>query len=94
MVSVYDCLIAPVITEKAMMASKNSAYVFHINVNATKLDVRRSVETVFDVKVKKVNIVNRYGKSRIFRGKVGVRDSKKFAIVSLSSGSINFEGGI
>jgi large subunit ribosomal protein L23 len=81
-------------TEKTSNTVKDSVYVFKINLNATKSDVKMAVEKVFKVKVAKVNLFNRKGKRRTFRGRVGEKESSKFAIVSLSEGSINFEGGI
>jgi large subunit ribosomal protein L23 len=94
MISAYDCLLIPVMTEKTANSSKDSVYVFKININATKPDVKMAVEKIFNVKVAKVNLFNRKGKRRTFRGRVGERESSKFAIVSLSDGTINFEGGI
>ncbi len=49
---------------------------------------------VFKVKVAKVNVLNRGGKKKTFRGKVGETKSVKLARVHLSEGVINFEGGI
>jgi large subunit ribosomal protein L23 len=94
MIQEYDCLIVPVMTEKAMNSGKDGVYVFRVNTCATKLDVKKSVEKVFNVKVAKVNVLNRNGKKRSFRGKVGNTMSKRFAVVRLAEGSINFEGGI
>lgn len=92
MISEYDCLIAPVMTEKAM---KGGAYVFRVLPNATKHDIARAVEKVFSgVKVAGVSVLNRDGKKKTFRGKRGVTKSRKLAFVKLSEGSINFEGGI
>jgi large subunit ribosomal protein L23 len=90
----YDCLIIPVMTEKTMSSGKDGVYVFKVNVNATKLDIKKSVEKIFDVKVAKVNVLNRDGKRRVFRGRVGKTASRRHAVVRLSSGVINFESGI
>ncbi|MDR3156226.1 MAG: 50S ribosomal protein L23 [Holosporaceae bacterium] len=95
MISEYDCLIAPVMTEKAMNSSKDGVYVFRIHQKATKLDVNRAVEKVFSVKVEAVNVSNRKGKKRSFRGRRGETKPRKLAIVRLVSGNvINFEGGV
>jgi large subunit ribosomal protein L23 len=80
-------------TEKAMNSSKG-VYVFKVAESATKFDIKVAVEKIFNVKVGKVNVLNRYGKKRIFRGKAGRVASRKHAIVRLSEGAINFEGGI
>jgi large subunit ribosomal protein L23 len=94
MISEYDCLLAPVMTEKAMNSGKDGVYVFKIHINANKLDVSRAVEKIFDVKVSRVNILNRRGKKRVFRRVLGETKPRKIAVVRLSEGTINFEGGI
>ena len=97
MISEYDCLIAPVMTEKASRAGGEGkpCYVFYIHRDANKIDVARAVEKVFsDVRVASVNILNRKGKKKYFRGRRGERQPRKLAFVSLSEGSINFENGI
>ncbi|MDR2794440.1 MAG: 50S ribosomal protein L23 [Holosporaceae bacterium] len=94
MISEYDCLIAPVMTEKVMNAGKDGIYVFKVHSEATKLDVCKAVEKVFSVKVSKVNMLNRDGKRKKFRGKDGLTKPRKLAIVRLADGSINFEDGI
>jgi large subunit ribosomal protein L23 len=94
MISAYDCLLSPVTTEKTTNFTKDSVYVFKIDVNATKSDVKMAVEKIFKVRVAKVNLFNRKGKRRTFRGRVGERELSKFAVVSLSEGTSNFEGGI
>jgi large subunit ribosomal protein L23 len=90
----YDCLLSPVMTEKAMKAGSDGGYVFKIHRDATKLDVSKAIEKIFDVKVSKVNVLNRKGKQRIFRNKRGETEPRKIAVVKLASGTINFEGGI
>lgn len=92
MISAYDCLIAPVMTEKSMKSTEGT-YVFRVDLNATKLDIRNAVEKVFNVKVAQVNVLNRGGKKKVFRGKFGETKAKKFAMVRLSEGTINYEGG-
>lgn len=94
MISEYDCLIAPVMTEKASVGGQGGAYVFKIHHAANKADVSRAVEKVFNVKVSKVNVLNRCGKTKHFRGRRGETRPVKVAIVRLASGTINFEGGI
>ncbi|MDR1551594.1 MAG: 50S ribosomal protein L23 [Holosporaceae bacterium] len=89
----YDCLIAPVMTEKAMSSSKDGVHVFHVHGCATKYDIKKAVEKVFAVSVEKVTVQNRKGKKRVFRGKLGKTQAKKLAVVRLSKGTISFEGG-
>ncbi len=88
-----DCLIRPVITEKTMLGTSNGSYTFIVNVDANKNDIKQAVETIFNVKVGSVRVLNREGKSKTFKGKVGKRSNTRRAMVKLESGTINFDGG-
>ena len=82
----YDVIIAPVITEKATIASEHSKVVFKVARNATKPQIKEAVEKLFDVKVKSVNTHIRGGKTKIFRGRAGELSDTKRAIVTLEEG--------
>ena len=82
----YDVIIAPVITEKATMASEYNKVTFKVAKNATKPQIKEAVEKLFDVKVKSVNTLNRRGKVKAFKGTVGAQSPTKRAIVTLVEG--------
>jgi len=82
----YDVIIAPVITEKATLASEHSQVIFKVAKNATKPQIKEAVEKLFDVKVKSVNTLVRKGKTRAFRGIKGELSDVKKAIVTLEEG--------
>jgi large subunit ribosomal protein L23 len=82
----YDVIIAPVITEKATLASERNQVVFKVARNATKPQIKEAVEKLFDVKVKSVNTLVRKGKWRGFRGTLGIQSDTKRAIVTLEEG--------
>jgi large subunit ribosomal protein L23 len=82
----YDVIIAPVITEKATLASENNQVMFKVARNATKPQIKEAVEKLFDVKVKSVNTLVRKGKTRMFRGMRGELSDVKKAIVTLEEG--------
>ena len=82
----YDVILAPVITEKATMASENSQVMFRVAAHATKPQIKEAVEKLFDVKVKRVNTLVRKGKVRHFRGVRGELSDVKKAIVTLEEG--------
>ena len=82
----YDILIAPVVTEKATMASEHNKVVFKVARTATKPQIKEAVEKLFDVKVKSVNTLTRKGKVRMFRNIRGQRSDVKRAIVTLEEG--------
>ena len=82
----YDVIIAPVITEKATMASEYDKVVFKVRKHATKPQIKEAVEKLFDVKVKSVNTLVREGKVKMFKNKVGQQSDVKRAIVTLEEG--------
>jgi large subunit ribosomal protein L23 len=98
MPTVHDILRRPIITEKSnYQAGDLNQYVFEVSIEANKQMIKDAIETVFDVDVARVNIVNVPPKrSRRWRNRrIKVRRSAyKKAIVTLEPGeSIDvFEG--
>jgi large subunit ribosomal protein L23 len=82
----YDVIIAPVITEKATLASEANQVIFKVRKNATKPEIKAAVERLFDVKVTGVITVIRKGKRKTFMGTRGVQSDVKKAIVTLADG--------
>ena len=82
----YDVILAPVITEKATIASEQNKVTFKVRPDATKPQIKEAVEKLFDVKVKSVNTLTRKGKFKAFRGRPGVQSDVKKAIVTLEEG--------
>ena len=91
----YDVIRAPVITEKATIASENNQIVFRVAIDADKKVIKEAVEALFDVKVKAVNTLRRKGKAKRFRGVPGRQNEIKKAIVTLEDGhSIDVTTGL
>jgi large subunit ribosomal protein L23 len=82
----YDAIVAPVITEKATLASESNQFVFRVARNATKPQIKAAIEQLFDVKVTAVNTLLRKGKRKTFRGVRGRQQDMKKAIVTLADG--------
>jgi large subunit ribosomal protein L23 len=82
----YDVIIAPVITEKATMASEHNKVMFKVRKTATKPQIKEAIEKLFDVKVKSVNTLNRQGKWKTFRNRIGRQSDVKRAVVTLEEG--------
>ena len=59
-----DIIIKPIITEKSNVEMQAGKYTFEVNKKATKVDVKRAVEKLFNVKVLKVNTINVSGKEK------------------------------
>jgi large subunit ribosomal protein L23 len=91
----YDVLIAPVVTEKATVASEHNKLVFRVRSEATKPDIKSAVEQLFNVKVKAINTIVRKGKRKQFRGIRALQSDSKRAIVTLEEGySIDVTTGL
>lgn len=88
MSTVYDVLRRPIVTEKSnYMNSDLHQYVFEVATDATKGLIKDAVETLFDVEVLRVNIINMPAKRtrRLRNRRLSVRRSGyKKAIVTLS----------
>jgi large subunit ribosomal protein L23 len=78
-------------TEKTVRLQAQNQYTFKVALSANKIDVRRAVETIFKVRVVKVNTMRMPGKERMIRRRgsaprpVAAREWKK-AIVTLAPG--------
>ena len=86
-------LIAPHVTEKTSLAMQNhNQYTFRVRRDATKTDIKKAVELMFEVKVAGVQVVNEPGKTRRFGKHAGRTQDWKKAYVSLAAGqSIDYE---
>ena len=82
----YDIVVSPVITEKATAASEHNKVVFKVALTATKPQFKEAVEKLFDVKVESVNTLVRKGKTKFFKGRKGVQNDVKKAVVTLVEG--------
>ena len=86
-----EIILAPVITEKSMMGTADKKYTFKVAKDATKVDIKKAVEKLFDVKVLKVNTVNVRGQLRRYGRFEGYKASWKKAIVTLTEDSKTIE---
>lgn len=83
----HTVLRRPILTEKTTRGmEQQGAYVFEVDGGANKVIVRRAIESIFDVKVAKVNIRNRKGKLKRTGRSVGYTKDHKEAIVTLRAG--------
>ncbi|MBN1379045.1 MAG: 50S ribosomal protein L23 [Gammaproteobacteria bacterium] len=87
-------LLTPHVSEKSTLAAdKASQHVFKVLPDASKTEVKKAVELMFDVKVDAVRVVNVKGKSKRFQQQLGKRKDYKKAYVRLAAGQdISFEG--
>ena len=83
----YQIILKPLVTEKSTQQSEFNKMVFSVHLNATKLEVKSSIEKIFSVKVTSVNTILLKGKVKRFKGVLGRRSNTKKAIVTLAPGN-------
>lgn len=84
---IFQVLMGPHASEKAaIVADMNNQYVFKVAVDATKLEVKKAVEQLFDVKVREVNTLKVKGKTKRNRFGLSTRSTWKKAYVKLEQG--------
>ncbi|MEY1663186.1 50S ribosomal protein L23 [Isoalcanivorax beigongshangi] len=84
---IFKVLLAPVISEKAsVVAEKSNQVVFKVARDATKLEIKKAVEQLFNVKVEGVQTTTVKGKRKVFGRIQGKRSDWKKAYVSLQDG--------
>ena len=83
----YQVILKPLVTEKSSVLSEYNKMVFSVPINATKLEIKSSIEKIFSVKVKSVNTILLKGKIKRFKGVLGKRSNTKKAIVTLAPGN-------
>ena len=92
MKNVYDIIKRPVITEQSMENVADKTYVFMVDVDSNKTEIKNAVETVFGVKVAKINTVRMQGKTkRTGAYPAGRTAAYKKAIVTLTADSKTIE---
>ncbi|SFC47294.1 large subunit ribosomal protein L23 [Marinospirillum celere] len=83
----YKVLLGPHMTEKAaVLADEKNQYVFKVASDATKPEIKKAVEQLFDVKVEAVSVTNAKAKTRRTLHGLGRRKGFRKAYVSLAEG--------
>lgn len=87
MITIYDVLQTPFLTEKSMTLKETAnAIVFKVHPESNKKMIKEAVERFFNVKVKDVRTMNFNGKEKRFGRVVGRRQDWKKAVVVLKEG--------
>lgn len=91
MKNIHSVLQGPCLTEKAaILQEETGKVVFKVHPKANKIEVKRAVELMFNVKVKDVKTLNQHGKQKRVGKSIGFTQNWKKAYVTLSEGEINF----
>lgn len=83
---IYKVLLGPHVSEKTSLVAEHDQVVFRVAPDATKPEVKKAVEQLFNVTVKGVQILNRKGKLKRTIHGYGKRDSMRKAYVRLAEG--------
>jgi large subunit ribosomal protein L23 len=76
------------VTEKGTLLAEANKYLFEVTPSSNKVEIKRAVESLFDVKVTQVNTMNYIGKKKRQRtAKYGKRSDWKRAVVTLADGN-------
>jgi large subunit ribosomal protein L23 len=80
-------ILRPLVTEKgSQMREGENKYLFSVALNANKIEIKRAVEEIFDVKVKSVKTARVHGKVKRLGVYEGKRPDWKKAVVTLEPG--------
>lgn len=91
MKNIYSVLQGPCLTEKAALLQEiDGKVIFKVHPKANKIEVKKAVELMFNVKVKDVKTARIHGKKKRVGKTVGFTSDWKKAYVTLSEGKINF----
>ena len=83
-----DIIVRPVVSEKSYASFDGGVYTFIVASDANKIEIRKAVESIFNVRVTNVNTINRKGKRKRNRrtGTWSSRPDERRALVSLADG--------
>lgn len=81
-----DIIIKPVVTEKTMNLLADNKYTFIVDKKSNKVEIKKAIEEIFNVKVDKVRTMNIRGKTKRMGKFEGRRPDRKKAVVSLKPG--------
>jgi large subunit ribosomal protein L23 len=83
-----DIIVRPVVSEKSYAAFDANVYTFVVASDANKIEIRKAIESIFNVRVTNVNTINRKGKRKRSRrtGTWSSRPDERRAVVSLAAG--------
>ena len=84
-----DVIFVPIVSEKSYALLDDGKYTFEVDPRSNKTEIKKAIESIFNVKVASINTLNRVGKTRRTKFGLGKRKDTKRAIVTLKSGTID-----
>jgi large subunit ribosomal protein L23 len=86
MKSPRDVIIRPMVSEKSYSGLEQNRYTFLVASDSNKTEIKEAVQKIWNVRVLRVNTMNRKGKAKRFRYTRGRRPDQKMAMVTLAEG--------
>ena len=83
----FDIILSPIVTEKSTNLNVLNKLTFKVSKNATKFNIKKSIEKLYKVEVIKINTILSKPKTKIVKGKLGKKTGYKKAIVTLVEGN-------
>ncbi|MCS6956337.1 MAG: 50S ribosomal protein L23 [Patescibacteria group bacterium] len=90
--NIKDVILKPILTEKATNLAKNQYYSFKVNIKANKNQIKKAIESLYNVKVYEIKTIIRKGKKiRIGRKRLSIKktSNEKIAFIKLKEGKID-----
>ena len=84
-------IIKPIVTERSSMDLQEGKYTFKVNKKATKVEIAKAVEKLFEVKVLSVNTISVKGKQKRVGAHVGMTSDWKKAIVTIDTNADSYK---
>ena len=78
---------SPIMTEKSTNLNQFNKYSFIVTKDSNSYEIKQAIETVFKVKVEKINTLIIRGKLKSFKGSMGYKKDIKKAIITLAEGN-------
>lgn len=82
----YDIIRRPIITEKSALLAEKAVYTFEVAKDANKVEIKKAIEEIFNVKVVAIRTVNVHRKPKRMSRYEGFKSAYKKAIVRLEPG--------
>lgn len=82
----YDIIRRPIITEKSALLAEKAVYTFEVAKDANKVEIKKAIEEIFNVKVVAIRTVNVHKKAKRMSRYEGFKAAYKKAIVRLEPG--------
>jgi large subunit ribosomal protein L23 len=82
----WKVLVEPHVTEKATYLAQKNEYAFIVSKDANKIEIKKAIEDIYEVKVEEVRIINIPGKTKRVGRKQGFKSGYKKAIIKIKKG--------